>query len=210
MESLFSLNTKASQPFAERMRPKDISQYIGQTHILAEGKPLSRMIANDTLSNIILWGPPGTGKTSLAHIVAEHTQKNFIRFSAVEHGVADLRKIVAFAKNELELKQKQSVVFVDELHRLNKSQQDAFLPHMEKGTFILIGATTENPSFAVNNALLSRSHVFLLQKLNDEELTTLYQKAKMILHRECSPEALKILLQYADGVASYIQSARGR
>lgn len=207
MDNLFSVNKERLAPLAERMRPRNLDDYIGQEHLLGKGAPLRKIIESDVLSSIILWGPPGTGKTSLAHVIAHATKRNFVRFSSVEHGVADLRKIVAFAEKELEIKSRQTIVFVDEIHRLNKTQQDAFLPHTEKGTFILIGATTENPSFSINSALLSRSQVFTLKALTHDDLRTLLGKAVSVLRVKVSPEAEKLLVQYADGDARKLLSA---
>ena len=201
MPNLFSQNAKAFEPLAEKLRPKTLDEYVGQEHLLKEGTPLRKLINTDCLSSIILWGPPGTGKTSLGNVIAHTTKSHFIKFSAVLHGIADLKKIVAHAKDQLELNQKKTIVFVDEIHRLNKSQQDAFLPHTEKGTFIMIGATTENPSFTINSALLSRSHVFSLQSLSQEALKKLFTKIQKELPLDIPTTAQTLLIKYADGDA---------
>jgi putative ATPase len=164
-------------PLAARMRPRTLEEYVGQEQIVGAGKLLRRAIANDTIFSIILWGPPGSGKTTLARIVAETTSAHFEPISAVSAGVADLRRIVKEAQDRLGMFQQRTVVFIDEIHRFNKSQQDAVLPYVEDGTIILIGATTENPSFEVNPALLSRARVFVLESLNDEQIGTLVDRA---------------------------------
>lgn len=201
MENLFSAGKERLAPFAERLRPKSLDDYIGQDHLVGKNGILRKMIENDQLSSFVLWGPPGTGKTSLASVIANATNSYFVRFSAVEHGVADLRKIITFAEERLELNARRTIVFVDEIHRLNKGQQDAFLPHTEKGTFIMIGATTENPSFSINSALLSRAQVFPLYALSSEDLQKLLERAKQKLSREITPEAESLIIQYADGDA---------
>ncbi len=164
-------------PLAERMRPKRLEDYVGQTHVLAEGKPLTRSIAQDRVPSLILWGPPGVGKTTLGRVIAEHTKSTFVLFSAVLGSLAELREIVAKAKEERAYRGGKTLVFVDEIHRFNKAQQDAFLPHVEAGVITLVGATTENPSFAVNAALLSRCKVVRLDPLPDAALVTLLSRA---------------------------------
>ena len=201
MPSLFSQNAKTFEPLAEKLRPKNLDEYVGQEHILDEKGALRKMIHADALSCIILWGPPGTGKTSLGNVIANTTKSNFMKFSAVLHGVAELKKLVKYAEEQLEFNQRKTIVFVDEIHRLNKAQQDAFLPHAEKGTFIMIGATTENPSFTINSALLSRSHVFSLQGLSEEALKKLITRAQKHLTLTIESEAETLLLKYADGDA---------
>ncbi len=156
-------------PLADRMRPRTLTDFVGQAHILAQGKPLRRLIEQGKLTSLIFWGPPGTGKTTLARLIASHWQADFVPLSAVTAGIADLRKIIERAQGNLRL-QTHTVVFIDEIHRWNKSQQDALLPHVESGTLVLIGATTENPSFEVNSALLSRAHVFRLEELSEPDL----------------------------------------
>ncbi len=164
-------------PLAARMRPRSLEDYVGQEQIVGAGKLLRRAIAADTLFSIILWGPPGSGKTTLARIVAETTQAHFEPVSAVSAGVADLRRVVKEAQDRLGMFQQRTVLFIDEIHRFNKGQQDAVLPYVEDGTVILIGATTENPSFEVNSALLSRARVFVLESLSDEQIGVVVDRA---------------------------------
>lgn len=175
MNDLFE-SSQPYRPLADRMRPRALSEYIGQTHLLAEGKPLRKCIETDQLHSMILWGPPGVGKTSLARLIAEETACNFISVSAIMSGVKDIRAAVEKAKQS-QVHGNKTLLFVDEVHRFNKSQQDAFLPYIEDGTFVFIGATTENPSFELNNALLSRSRVYRLTRLKDEELKSLIASA---------------------------------
>lgn len=164
-------------PLAARMRPRTLEEYVGQEQIIGEGHLLRRAITSDTLFSIILWGPPGSGKTTLARIVAESTNAHFELMSAVAAGVADLRRVVKEAQDRLGMFQQRTVLFIDEIHRFNKSQQDAILPYVEDGTVILIGATTENPSFEVNAALLSRARVFTLEALSDDQIGQLVDRA---------------------------------
>jgi putative ATPase len=166
-----------TEPLASRMRPRTLDEVVGQSHIIGQGKMLRRMIEADRLSSIILHGPPGTGKTTLAHVIAHHTEAHFEQLNAVTAGVADLRKVIQEARERLNMYGRRTVLFVDEIHRFNKSQQDALLPYVENGTVILIGATTENPSFEVNAALLSRSRVFQLHPLSDDEIRRLLKRA---------------------------------
>jgi putative ATPase len=165
-------------PLAARMRPRTLDEFVGQRHIVGEGRLLRRAIEADRLfSSIILWGPPGTGKTTLAMVIANHTQSNFEIISAVLNGIADLRKIVHEAQERRKLYRKRTILFVDEVHRWNKAQQDALLPHVENGTVTLIGATTENPYFEVIGALVSRSRIFQLRPLEDEDVRELLDRA---------------------------------
>jgi putative ATPase len=164
-------------PLAERMRPTRIEDYVGQAHILAPGKLLANAIEKDRVPSMILWGPPGVGKTTLGRVIASRTKSVFVPFSAVLGSIAELREIVAAAKERLAYKGERTIVFVDEIHRFNKAQQDAFLPHVEAGTITLIGATTENPSFSVNAALLSRCKVFRLDPLAEDALVSIVTRA---------------------------------
>jgi len=174
-QSTFFENT-STQPLAARLRPQNLDEFFGQKHLLGEGKILRRLIEGDKISSMIFWGPPGVGKTTLARIIAKKTQANFIDFSAVTSGIKEIKQVMEQAENNRRFGEK-TILFIDEIHRFNKAQQDAFLPYVEKGSIILIGATTENPSFEVNGALLSRCKVFVLQALKTEELTELLARA---------------------------------
>jgi putative ATPase len=164
-------------PLAARMRPRTLDEYVGQEHLVGEGRILRRLIESDSLPSIILWGPPGTGKTTLARIIARMTASEFAPVSAVSAGVADLRRITAEAKDRRKLERRRTILFIDEIHRFNKSQQDAVLPYVEDGTITLIGATTENPSFEVIGPLLSRCRVFALHALEPAQIETLLRRA---------------------------------
>ena len=164
---------KNSQPLAHSMRPHDFDEFVGQKHIVGEGKLLRKLVERDELSSLIFWGPPGVGKTSLAHIIAEHSKAQFVSLSAVESGKRDLIKAVGEARGLLETKGVKTVLFIDEIHRWNKAQQDTLLPYVERGTVVLIGATTENPSFEIIGPLLSRSRVFILKSLESEDIIEL-------------------------------------
>ena len=165
-----------SQPLAARLRPQTLEEYCGQKHLLGEGKVLRRLIESDNVSSMIFWGPPGVGKTTLARIIANRTKADFVDFSAVTSGIKEIKSVMEQAEKSRRFG-KKTILFVDEIHRFNKAQQDAFLPFVEKGSIILIGATTENPSFEVNGALLSRCKVFVLQELKTEELCALLKHA---------------------------------
>ena len=158
-----------SQPLAARLRPENLEEYVGQQHLIGPGRILRRLIERDQIASMIFWGPPGVGKTTLARIIAKHTKASFIDFSAVTSGIREIREVMQKAENNSRYGEK-TIVFVDEIHRFNKAQQDAFLPFVEKGSIILIGATTENPSFEVNGALLSRCKVFVLKPLAEDSL----------------------------------------
>ena len=190
------------RPLAAKMRPLTISDYIGQRHILGEGKPLREALETSQLHSMILWGPPGVGKTSLAKLVSELCDTHFITLSAVLAGVKDIRAAITEAHHQQSMG-RQTILFIDEVHRFNKAQQDAFLPCVEDGTFIFIGATTENPSFELNNALLSRSRVYKLRALDDCDITVIIQRA-LERHEgavELADEQLKALAAAADGDA---------
>lgn len=173
--SLFGNGNDLSAPLASRMRPETLADYIGQKHLLGEGKILKQILQKDQVSSMIFWGPPGVGKTTLARIIAKHTKAAFVDFSAVTSGIKEIKEIMKQAENDRQMGWK-TIVFVDEIHRFNKAQQDAFLPFVEKGSIILIGATTENPSFEINSALLSRCKVFVLEALSKDDLTELLLK----------------------------------
>ena len=174
--TLFDTITTDTQPLAARLRPATLEEFAGQTQLLGPGKVLRRLIESDQISSMIFWGPPGVGKTTLARIIAKRTKASFIEFSAVTSGIKEIRTVMKEAEDN-RLYGTKTIVFVDEIHRFNKAQQDAFLPFVEKGSIILIGATTENPSFEINSALLSRCRVFVLQALKKEELTALLARA---------------------------------
>ena len=176
MRQLGMFENSRSEPLAARLRPRDLSEFCGQKHLLGEGKVLRRLIESDGIGSMIFWGPPGVGKTTLARIIANRTKAKFIDFSAVTSGIKEIKQVMEEAEKGRVFGEK-TILFVDEIHRFNKAQQDAFLPYVERGSIILIGATTENPSFEVNGALLSRCKVFVLQALSAEELVGLLHRA---------------------------------
>lgn len=199
------------QPLATRMRPRSIDEFIGQAHLLSSGKPLRRAIDQGILHSMILWGPPGTGKTTLAQLMAQKTQARFERLSAIFSGVKDIRLAVEEAKKARVEQQQATILFIDEVHRFNKTQQDVFLPYVEDGTFILIGATTENPSFELNSALLSRTRVYVLKRLSESDLIQILDSALADKERGLGnlkiefPEELKLLIvRAADGDARQV------
>ena len=190
----------AKRPLADRMRPETLNDFAGQEHILGPGKPLRTQIERDQLTSIILWGPPGVGKTTLARIIARMTKSEFMPFSAVLAGIKEIKAVMADAERLRKLGRK-TIVFIDEIHRFNKAQQDAFLPYVEKGDIILIGATTENPSFEVNAALLSRSKVYMLRALTAEEIVVLLRRALPVLGTTASEEILEQIAAASNGDA---------
>jgi len=201
-------DAKDSAPLAERMRPQTLSEYIGQPHLLGQGCLLRSAIAEDKLFSMILWGPPGSGKTTLARILANETKSNFVSFSAVLAGVKEIRAVIDNARDVRESKKKKTILFVDEIHRFNKAQQDAFLPHVESGLITLIGATTENPSFEVIAPLLSRTRVLLLKPFSDDDLIAIVERAlkdgKRGLGKSsigADSEAIRYIVSLADGDA---------
>ena len=203
--SLFE-NNRAMTPLASRLRPDSLDNFVGQEHLVGKGKILRRLIENDQISSMIFWGPPGVGKTTLASIIAGKTKSEFINFSAVTSGIKEIKEVM----NRAEMGRRvgmRTVLFVDEIHRFNKAQQDAFLPYVEKGSIILIGATTENPSFEINSALLSRCRVFVLKSLSEDDLVKLLQNALADpagfgnQNVKISPEDLRAVAAFANGDA---------
>ena len=205
-EQLTMFERKEAQPLAARMRPQTIDEIVGQQHLLGEGKVLRRIIERDAVTSMIFWGPPGVGKTTLAGVIAHHTKAKFINFSAVTSGIREIRAVMKEAEENRRFGEK-TIVFVDEIHRFNKAQQDAFLPFVEKGSIILIGATTENPSFEVNGALLSRCRVFVLKALSEDDIARLLYRAlsspegfgeqKIVI----SEDMVRLIARFANGDA---------
>src|SRR5208283_5349419 len=198
--NLFEAASSEGRPLAERMRPATLDHFIGQEHILGPGKPLRAQIDRDALTSLILWGPPGVGKTTLAKIIAHLSRCEFVPFSAVLSGIKEIKAVMADAERNRRMGLR-TVIFVDEIHRFNKAQQDAFLPYVERGDVILIGATTENPSFEVISALLSRSKVYALRPLTVEETVTLLGRALPVVGLRADGDLLEQIAIYAGGDA---------
>ncbi len=206
MEQRSLFDDDLSQPLAARLRPETLEEFVGQRHLLGKNRVLRRLIESDRISSMIFWGPPGVGKTTLAHIIANQTKARFINFSAVTSGIKEIRAVMQEAEESRRFGEK-TILFVDEIHRFNKAQQDAFLPYVEKGSIILIGATTENPSFEVNSALLSRCKVFVLQALTAEDVAELLHRALESpkgfgsQRIEMGPDILPLIAAFANGDA---------
>ncbi len=212
MQDLFDKNfeehLKKNAPLAERMRPCDFEQFFGQDELMGENSPFKKSIQTDNLTSFIFWGPPGSGKTTLARIIAEQTKACFLKFSAVTTGIGEVKKAVEKAKDRIKLQQQRTILFIDEIHRFNKAQQDALLPHTEDGTVILIGATTENPSFSIISPLLSRSMVYVLKRLPPKALEEILiralkdkEKGLGSMGLKITDKALEKIINFADGDA---------
>jgi len=204
----FEKNLKRIAPLADKMRPKNFDGFFGQNELVGTDSPLRQAIQSDNLASLIFWGPPGSGKTTLARIIAEKTKAHFAKFSAVTSGVKDIRNAIADARDRLKFSQRKTILFIDEIHRFNKIQQDALLPYVEDGTIVLIGATTENPSFEIISPLLSRSVVYVLKSLDNKAMekiifSALKNKENGMgkLKMKISKKALEKLVAYADGDA---------
>jgi putative ATPase len=207
-QSLFQASSLNKPPLAERMRPRTLDEYFGQEKLLKEGGVLQTMLAQGSISSFILWGPPGVGKTTLARIIATKTDSKWVSFSAVTSGIKEIKAVMAEAEAFMNLESRRTILFVDEIHRFNKAQQDAFLPYVENGTIVLVGATTENPSFEINSALLSRLKVFVMEELSLEALLQIMRSALALPERgigefnlKASDDVLKLIASYASGDA---------
>ena len=206
MQQMGLFDDGKGEPLAARLRPRGLDEFVGQKHLLGEGKILRRLIEGDNIGSMIFWGPPGVGKTTLARIIAHRTKARFVDFSAVTSGIKEIKQVMEDADKGRRFGEK-TILFVDEIHRFNKAQQDAFLPYVEKGSIILIGATTENPSFEVNGALLSRCKVFVLQALSEEDILQLLQRAVTDprgfgdMKVDISQDCLKMIAVFANGDA---------
>ena len=206
MQQMGLFDDGKGEPLAARLRPRGLDEFVGQKHLLGEGKILRRLIEGDNIGSMIFWGPPGVGKTTLARIIAHRTKARFVDFSAVTSGIKEIKQVMEDADKGRRFGEK-TILFVDEIHRFNKAQQDAFLPYVEKGSIILIGATTENPSFEVNGALLSRCKVFVLQALSEEDIMQLLQRAVTDprgfgdMKVDISQDCLKMIAVFANGDA---------
>jgi putative ATPase len=204
---LFDTAPTTGRPLAERLRPETLADFVGQKHIIGEGKLLNRLIASEQIPSMIFWGPPGVGKTTLARIISRLTRNQFVSLSAVTSNIKEVKEVIEAAKEAKKFNNRQTIVFIDEIHRFNKAQQDAFLPHVENGTITLIGATTENPSFEVIGALLSRSKVLTFQALDDEDLKAIIERALLKSDRSSDflDEPTKdFLIRNAYGDARYL------
>lgn len=195
-------NQSMDIPLAERMRPKTLDEFVGQEHLVGKGRFIRRMLENGKISSMVLWGPPGCGKTTLARLIAHYVKADFIPFSAVTSGIAEVRKVIAHAKELKKLSDKNTILFIDEIHRFSKSQQDGFLPHVEDGTITLIGATTENPGFEVIAPLVSRSQIYVLYSLDEKEIETITRRATAYYARvKWNKDALEHIIKHANGDA---------
>ncbi len=195
-------------PLAEKLRPTSIDDVIGQEHLVGRDKPIRKMLEAGRITSMMFWGPPGSGKTTLATVIANSIDAEFIFFSAVTSGVADVRNVIKHAEQLMEEKNKKTILFVDEIHRFNKAQQDGFLPHVENGTIILIGATTENPGFRINAPLLSRSQLFVLKSLTDENIEKVVRKALSVFPKiKASDEAISHIVKHSNGDARFAINA---
>lgn len=195
-------------PLAERMRPTTLDEFVGQDHLVGPGKPIRRMIETGNITSMIFWGPPGCGKTTLATVIANSIEAEFIFFSAVTSGVADVRNVIKQAKILKEERSKKTILFVDEIHRFNKSQQDGFLPHVENGTIVLIGATTENPGFRINAPLLSRSQLFVLTALENKDIEKVIKRALSFFKNvKVDADAIEHIVAFSNGDARFAINA---